>query len=109
MGVGAPVVFFLRGRMKPRCAVCGRTENVSEMRTCGGERVGNFCAGKCQGLGWQAWFTMKVGGNEHEHALCLWEQKQRRAEVAGLPFLEPIPKTDAEVALDRWATSLGVP
>ena len=92
-----------------RCAVCGRTEGVAEMRTHGGERIGNFCASRCQGLGWQAWFTMRNGGSEYEHALCLWEQKQRRAEVTGLPFLESMPETPAEKTLTKWAAALGVP
>lgn len=76
------------------------------MRTHGGERVGHFCRGECQGLGWEAFFVTKMKGDEYEHALILWRWRRRRAEVDGRTFLEPAPKSPAEMDLERWAAGL---
>lgn len=88
-----------------RCAVCS-TDGAKEMSTHGDERVGFFCVGECQGLGWEAFFVTKTNGDEFEHALILWRWRRRRAEVDGRTFLEPAPKSLPEMDLERWAAGL---
>lgn len=89
-----------------RCAICGRTARVTEMRTVGNERVGDFCSG-CQGLGWEAFFVSRNGGDEYEHSLILWRWRRRAAEVKGAEFNESPPGSPAEKTLMKWASALG--
>ena len=90
-----------------RCAVCGVAgPDVRDWETHGGTRYGMACRGECAGLLWESHFVKAAKLGEHEHACILWQWQRRRAEVTGVAFLLPYPKTKAEAQLDRWAASL---
>ena len=93
--------------MSHRCAVCSRV-GAKQLTTVGGTHLGFACAEVCTGLLWTAHFVRATNGDDYDHALVLWEWKGRAADVNGVPFKEPPPKSPAEKALDRWAGSLGV-
>ena len=90
-----------------RCAVCGRSgPEVREWLTVDGTRYGMACRGECAGLLWEAHFVKATGAGEYELAVILWQWQRRRAEVEGIAFVLPYPKTQAEAQLERWAASL---
>lgn len=93
-----------------RCVVC-RVDDESVVRhsSCGGEDYGSAHRGECAGLLWEGFYVTKTGGDEDEHAWVLWKWKRRAAEVAGVPFTDPLPldKSDREWAVIR--ARLGVP
>lgn len=82
-----------------RCIVCG-LEGGKRLVTAGGEDLGCAHDGECLGLLWESHFLRATGGLEHEHAEVLWRWQRRRAQVAGLPFIDPCPTSPAEEAVN---------
>lgn len=93
--------------MSHRCAVCSRP-GAKKLTTIGGTHLGYACAEVCTGLLWEAHFVRATCGSDYDHALILWQWKARAADVNGVPFREPMPKSPDEVLLDQWAASVGV-
>lgn len=81
-----------------RCAVCRIDDDrVRRHSTGNGEDYGAAHDGECGFLLWDAHLLRVAESTEDEHALMLWRWKRRAAEVADLPFTEPLPTT----AVDR--------
>lgn len=91
-----------------RCVVCSRVGSARLMELTSGERIGPACAGECEILNWERHFNVETDAPPYEHALLAWRWRRHVAGLDGRTFLEPMPKSDAEKTLDRWALSLGV-
>lgn len=90
-----------------RCTVCSRIGSARLMLLGSGARIGPFCPGECEGLGWEAHFVRETGGDAYDMALVQWRWRQHLATLEGRVFLDPPPKSPAEMSLERTIAANG--
>lgn len=90
-----------------KCAVCA-SDSGAPVALASGVYLGSACPGECTGLLWESHFVAATEpGDADAAALVLWRWQRRRAEVAGLAFTMPAPKSRAERELDATLRARG--
>lgn len=97
-----------------RCSACGiESAAVTHGETASGQRYGMRCSPECDALLWAAMLAMSAPAPDpaqarHESAAAMWALRQRRAEVRGLPFVEPEPMSPVALEAIRIRRSFGL-